>query len=257
MDLSVLLKTFADELEIVEYDETKTFAEVESFYKDIVLIVKKDETFLDESRVLFQRPLNSLNPEVVWKHLPISLFVSFTTGDIRDKLSSVLSIAKTFLSENPNAETDNISRILHDETAQSSIEQFIDYCTNTRIANVLNSILSDLDVSEFEHLLKTPAEFLTIARNPEHPIVKKFIQKFQSLLKQKVETGEISQNRIQEDIEGIKAKLISIFGGSLSEALGGRQSEVSSAVLTSNTPEARRQRMIARLQRKQREKTQR
>lgn len=257
MDISVLLKTFANELGIEEYDEAKTISEVETFYKDIIQIVQKNDAFLTESRVLFQRPLNTLSPEIVWKHLPMTIFVSFTTGDIREKLGSVLSIAKTFLSENPSDTTDDISRILNDENAQSSIEQFIDYCTNTRIAKVLNDILTDLDVSEFEPLLQNPSEFLEIARNPEHPIVQKFIQKFQALLKHKVECGEISQNRIQEEIEGIKAKLTSLFGSALTEALGGRRSDVSSAVLTSNTPEARRQRMIARLQRKQREKTQR
>jgi hypothetical protein len=217
--------------------------------------MQKNETFLSESRFLFQRPLNTLNADVVWKHLPMTVFVSFTTGDIREKLGSVLSIAKTFLSENPNDTTDEISRILHDENAQSSIEKFIDYCTNTRIAKVLNDILTNLDVSEFEPLLQNPREFLEIARNPEHPIVQKFIHKFQALLKQKVECGEITQKRIQEEIEGIKAKVTSLFGSALTEALGGRRSDVSSAILRSNTPEARRQRMIARLQRKHLEKT--
>jgi len=257
MDISVMLKTFASELGIDEYDETKTIEEIESFYKDVVRIVQKDETLLTGSSSLFQRPISTLDAETVWKHLPMCLFVSFATGDIREKLSSLLSVAKTFLSENPSTETDEISRILHDENTQSSIEQFIEYCTNTRIVKVLNDIFTNLDVSEFESLLKNPAEFLEIARNHEHPMVQKFIQKFHTLLKQKVERGEISQQRIQEDIEGIKAKLTGLFGSALTDALGGRRSEVSSTILTSNTPEARRQRMIARLQRKQREKTQR
>lgn len=257
MDLSVVLKTFADELGITEYDEAKTISEVESFYKDIVHIVQKNDAFLSASRFLFQRPLNTLNAEIVWKQLPTVLFLSFASGDIREKLGSVLSIAKTFLSDNPSDATDEISRILHDEKTQGSIEQFFDYCSNTRIAKVLDDILSNFDVSEFESFIQNPREFLEVARNPEHPVVQKFIHKFQGLLKQKVECGEISQNRIQEEIEGIKAKLTSLFGSALTDALGGRHSDVSSAVLTSNTPEARRQRMIARLQRKQREKTQR
>lgn len=257
MDIQNVLKVFAEELGISEYDIEKTIEEIEAFYPDIPSIIQKKDEFFNTERILFQQAINSLNRDVIWKHLPICMFLSFTSGNIKDKLSSILSIAKNFLSANQSEATDDISRILNDENAQSSIEEFIEFCTNTRIARVLNDILTNLDVTEFEHLLETPHEFLEIARNPEHPTVKKFIHKFQSLLKEKLERGEISQSRLQEDIEGIKAKLTSLFGSAITEALGGRGSDVPSSVLTSNTPEARRQRMIARLQRKQREKTQR
>jgi len=256
MDIQNVLKSFAGELGIADYDEAETIREIEALYPEIIAILQKKDDFFDKPRILFQQPINELNHDTIWKHLPICLFLSFTTGNFKNKLTSILSIAKNFLSSNPTESTDEISRVLNDENAQSSIEDFIEYCTNTRIAKVLNDILTNLDVTEFEHLLENPHEFLDIARNPDHPIVKKFILKFQSLLKQKVESGEISQNRIQEDVEGIKAKLTSVFGSAMSEALGGRRSDVSSTVLTANTPEARRQRMIARLQRKQREKTQ-
>jgi hypothetical protein len=257
MDIHAGLKAFADELGISEFDDAKTMDEIEALYSDIVLIIQKKNEFFDKPRVLFQREVNDLDHDVIWKHLPVCLFMSFASGNIKDKLGSLLSIVKNFLSENPSDATSEISRILTDENAQSSIEDFIEFCTNTRIAKVLNDILTNLDVSEFEGLLENPREFIEIARNPEHPIVKKFIQKFQNILKEKMERGEISQSKLQEDIEGIKAKLTGLFGNALTEALGGRGAEVPSAVLTSNSPEARRQRMLARLQRKQREKTQR
>jgi hypothetical protein len=257
MDIHAGLKAFADELGISEFDDAKTMDEIEALYSDIVLIIQKKNEFFDKPRVLFQREVNDLDHDVIWKHLPVCLFMSFASGNIKDKLGSLLSIVKNFLSENPSDATSEISRILTDENAQSSIEDFIEFCTNTRIAKVLNDILTNLDVSEFEGLLENPREFIEIARNPEHPIVKKFIQKFQNILKEKMERGEISQSKLQEDIEGIKAKLTGLFGNALTEALGGRGAEVPAAVLTSNSPEARRQRMLARLQRKQREKTQR
>lgn len=256
MDIKKTLKAFADELGIAEYDEDKALVELTNLYPEIVLIVKKDEEFFTKDHTLFGEAISELNHEVVWKHLPMCLFCSFTTGDIKEKLGSVISIAKNYLSANPNESTEEFSRILSDEKSQSSIQDFIEYCTNTRVAKVLNDILENLDVTEFEHLLENPQQFIEIARNPEHPMVQKFIHKFQSLLKQKVERGEISMNKVQEDIEGIKAKLTSLFGRSITEALGGRGADVPSSVLTANTPEARRQRMIARLQRKQREKTQ-
>ena len=256
MELPDVIRKFATDLSITEYDETSTIKELESLYSEIVLIVQKNDELFTKSHTLFGRSLSELDREVLWKHLPICLFASFTHGNFREKLDSLLNIAKNFLSANPSEGTDEISRILNDENAQSSIQEFIEYCTNTRIARVFNDILTNLDVSEFESLLENPQEFMDIARNPEHPMVKKFIQKFQNILRHKVECGEISQSRIQEDIEGIKIKLTSIFGNVLGEALGGRRADVPSAVLTSNSPEARRQRMLARLQRKHREKTQ-
>jgi len=256
MELSDVIKKFAEELTISEYNEEATTKELESLYSEIAMIVQKNEELFAKPYTLFQVPIAELNREIVWKHLPVCLFVSFTSGNFREKLDSLLSIAKNFFSNSGVEGADEISRILNDENSQGSIQEFIEYCTNTRIARVFNDILTNIDVSEFENILENPHEFMEIARNPEHPMVKKFIGKVQAMLKQKVECGEISQSRIQEDFEGIKIKLTSIFGNVVTEALGGRRAEVPSTVLNSNSPEARRQRMLARLQRKHREKTQ-
>jgi hypothetical protein len=45
-------------------------------------------------------------------------------------------VAKQFLSSNQVEGADEISRVLNDENAQSSIQEFIDFCSNTRIAKV-------------------------------------------------------------------------------------------------------------------------
>jgi len=248
------LKSFAEELSIVEYDIKEVSAEIEKLYPEILLIVQKNEEFFDKTYTLFNRPISVLNHEVVWNHLPMCIYTSFTTGDISEKVASLIELAKNYITANPSDKTDEISKILNDDTSQSSIKEFLDYCTNTRIAKVLNDILTNMDVSEYEYLLKAPEKFIEIARNPEHPLVQKFIHKFQTLLKERVQRGEITQNQLTQDVEGIKAKMIGIFGSALGDALGGNKSDVSSGVLLSNSPEARRQRMLARLQKKQREK---
>ena len=57
------------------------------------------------------------------------------------------------------------------------------------------------------------------------------------------------------EIEAIKAKVMSLFGNVFNDALGGRrQGNVPAAAIMGNSPEARRQRMIARMQRKLQEK---
>lgn len=248
------IKSFAEELSIVEYDIASVSAEIEKLYPEILLIVQKNEEFFDKKYFLFNRPISVLNREMIWNHLPMCIYTSFTTGDISEKVASLIELAKSYITANPSEKTDEISKILNDETSQSSIKEFLDYCTNTRIAKVLNDILTNMDVSEYEYLLKAPEKFIEIARNPEHPLVQKFIHKFQTLLKERVQRGEITQNQLTQDVEGIKAKLVGVFGSALGDALGGNKSEVSSGVLLSNSPEARRQRMLARLQKKQREK---
>jgi len=248
------LKSFAEELSIVEYDIKEVSAEIEKLYPEILLIVQKNEEFFDKKYFLFNRPISVLNHEVVWNHLPMCIYTSFTTGDISEKVASLIELAKNYITANPSDKTDEISKILNDDNSQSSIKEFLDYCTNTRIAKVLNDILTNMDVSEYEYLLKAPEKFIEIARNPEHPLVQKFIHKFQTLLKERVQRGEITQNQLTQDVEGIKAKLVGLFGSALGDALGGNKSDVSSGVLLSNSPEARRQRMLARLQKKQREK---
>ena len=87
--------------------------------------------------------------------------------------------------------------------------------------------------------------------------MKKCIGAVQKQLQSKLQRGELTQQQLQGDIEGLKLKVQGLFGNVLNESLlGGRRADVPSTVLMSNSPEARRQRMLARLQRKQREKTQ-
>ena len=91
-------------------------------------------------------------------------------------------------------------------------------------------------------------------KDPNNPLVKKFINKIQNLIKSKLESGQITQTQIQGEIEAIKNKVTSLFGNVFNDMLGGTRSEVPSSVLMGNSPEARRQRMLARLQKKQRDK---
>ena len=74
------------------------------------------------------------------------------------------------------------------------------------------------------------------------------------MLKDKMKRGELTQHQITSEVEAIKAKVTSIFGNIFNEAMGLNRGETPAAVLVGNSPEARRQRMLARLQKKQRDK---
>jgi hypothetical protein len=140
------------------------------------------------------------------------------------------------------------------------MQEVFDYVTNLRSAKVFVDILEEIDFTTIGIPLDNPADMMAMARNPEHPAIKKAIARIQGILAHKMERGEITQTQLMNDIEGIKLKVRGMFGDAFNEAmgLGGRaRGDVPAAVMTSSSPEARRQRMLARLQRKQREKTQR
>jgi hypothetical protein len=91
-------------------------------------------------------------------------------------------------------------------------------------------------------------------KDPENPVVKTMMSKVHGMIEEKMKRGEINQQVIIQEVETIKAKAIGLFGNIFNDALGGRKSDVPSTVLMGNSPEARRQRMIARMQRKLHEK---
>ena len=117
------------------------------------------------------------------------------------------------------------------------------------------NIIETIDIGSLDIRLDDPTKLVEMVRNPDNPVMQKCIETVQRALKQKLERGEFTQHQLHSDIEGVKAKVQSLFGNMFTEALGGRRADVPSAVMMSNSPEARRQRMLARLQRKQQEKT--
>jgi hypothetical protein len=237
---------------------TDPSAELQALLPAVLDIFTKKDTFFDEPRVLFGVSLNDANHEVVWTHLPGAVLEFLTSKDIKELLNIVLSVAKEYMTANPREETDEISRLLNGPS--TGIQEFLDYCGDTQLARVLQDLITTLDVTEFDdevnRLLANPQEMVAVLRNPEHLLVKNIIHKLQTAMKENVRTGRITQHQIAEDVEGIKAKATGLFGSMFNSVLGGERSEVPSAVLLSNSPEARRQRMVARLQKKHREKNQ-
>lgn len=268
MEASVIFKTFLDELhtafpDIVvlhEIDIETTVQTIETeFFPEVMRIIQKDSTFFTEkTRSLMNVNLSSLwtldtttdtTREVIWKHLHLCLFASFLHGDIKEKIGTIMSTFKGLW----KGKDDEISRILNDENSEGHIKALIDYVSGTRLAKLFMDVVEQLDVSEFELNFSNPTELIDVLKNTEHPTMKKIVSKIQGLLQQKLQSGAITQAQIQSEVEGIKARIQSTFGNVFNEALGGSSgsSGVSSSVLLGNSPEARRQRMLARLQKRQ------
>lgn len=236
--------------------------ELEAFYPHILSIVQKSHDFFVEERSLFGANLSlafdscsSLRDDI-WKHLQMCIIASFMTGDVKQKFGTILSTAKSLWSA--SGQTNNeVDAILNDESTEANLQELFDFVTNLRTAKVFMEILEEIDVPSLGITLDNPMEVLEIIRNQNHPTMQKCIHAIQRVLKQKAECGQLTQQQLTGDIEAVKLKVQSLFGNMFNEALGGRRSDVSASVMMSNNPEARRQRMLARLQRKQREKTQR
>jgi hypothetical protein len=139
---------------------------------------------------------------------------------------------------------------------QNHFKEILDYLQETRLAKLFTSLIESINLDEFVDDLdfENPTQIFEMFKNPEHPTMKKMINKVKDEVEKRVQRGELTQNQIIAEVEGIKQKIQSIFGNVVNEMLGGRRGETPSSVLIGNSPEARRQRMLARLQKKQRNK---
>jgi hypothetical protein len=151
-----------------------------------------------------------------------------------------------------NSEGGRISKILEDSESSGRLKEVIDFVLETRIAKMFMEIVEQFDPADIN--FENPQELMDMLKNPEHPTVQKIVSKVQGIIKEKIRHGSITQNQLVQEIEAIKAKVTSIFGNMFNDALGMPRGETPSTVMLGNSPEARRQRMLARLQKKVRDK---
>lgn len=237
-----------------------------TFVPQCIKIVKKDESFFTESdRILFGVNLSSAwkaegitdeTKAAIWNHILTSMISCLFHGDIKKKIETFISAAKSMWSGSTDEKSKEISRILEDKASESRIQEFIEYLLNTRLAKTFVKIVEEFDFSDLDFKIDNADSLMTMIQNPEHPTIKALTTKIGNILQEKMRRGEFTQNQIVTEIESIKAKAVSIFGSVFEDALGigNAGAGTPSAVLMGNSPEARRQRMIARLQKKQQKK---
>jgi hypothetical protein len=228
MDPTETLTTFLTELR-TSYPETVfqdvnvdiNIGELEAMYPHTMRILQRDPEFFSTNELtLFGVRLDELDSdESIWKHLHLSLMSSVFHGDMKEKMGKLLNTAKTLWSSSgqTNAEVD---RILNNEHAEDHFQEVFDYITNLRSAKIFLEILEEVDVPSLGLSVDNPTQLVEIFRNPEHPTIQRAIQTVQRILKQKLERGQLTQNQLMNDVEGIKTKIQSLFGNILGEALG-------------------------------------
>ena len=192
--------------------------------------------------------------ETLWTYIRMFLVCSYLGSDIMETVKGLWS------KMSGQTSTDEVDDILKDETTQSGIQDLLETLKDTRIfklgmevmenLNVESLGLGDIDFSDIGGLIE-------MVKNPEHPVTKRAISAVQKLIEQKMRTGSLKKEDFIREIEMLKEKFKHSLGRLFKkeffgEAAGGTgdRPPPSAAELTSNHPEARRARMLARLQRK-------
>jgi hypothetical protein len=260
MDANGIFKQFTVDIfpeETIEVNTDSAVTEFEAFYPHISLIIQKDSSFFNEDRTVFGRNLSKLEEskrDLIFKNLLPCMIASFFHGDIKQKVGKISEIIKNLWNAS-GQKNDAVTNILNDEASEGRFKDILDFILKSRLVKIFTSLMESFDMSEFELNVEDPAELIEMIKNPENPAIKKIITKIQNTIKDKIRKGEFDQNTIANEIEAIKAKVMSLFGNIFNDALGGRrQGNLPAAAIMGNSPEARRQRMVARLQRKLQEK---
>lgn len=270
MDTKTIFSDFVKEVQTafpdVTFDVSDNIEEAVSdietkFFPHILKVIKREPEFFSESRMILGINVSHLwslsdtdeKCAMLWKNVLLCMVGSLLHGDIRNKFSKILDIAKSVWNGS-GQQNDEITRILNDDASESRLKEIFDYVMGTRIAKIFMEIVESFNPSELDFDINSPEQFMEIIQNPEHPIIQSTIEKLKRTLTQKLQQGNFTQQQFQREIETIKAKITSVFGGMFNDMLGGNRAAVPSSVLMSNSPEARRQRMMARLQKKVRDR---
>jgi hypothetical protein len=241
------------------FDVEKTIKEIETnFFPHVMPIIQKNSTFFDEPRRLFGIDLSDIwiadgitekSKECIWKHLQSCLVASFLHGDMKDKLTSILELAKNVLGDRHAG----ITNILNDEGSQEKIKKIIEFISETRTAKAIMKVVESIDLSELNVEFETPEELMAILQNPEHPAIQSMMTKIRTIFKEKINHGQLTQHVMMTEIEEIKSMAIGLFGDSIYEMMGIPKKPKAERPVV-NTPAGRAQYMRDRLRRKLEEK---
>jgi hypothetical protein len=192
-----------------------------------------------------------------WGKLRMALLYSILHGNPKEKFGAIFEQLKGAL---PGGRQDEVMSILEDEETQNSLKEILDLVMNTRLISVVGDLVQSIKFEDLDINLEDPDELIRLMKNPhDSDALKEIMRRAQEILKDRVESGKINQQELIREIEMLRAKMTSAFGKYMNEMVVGQREQPAtgntSRQILSNSPEARRARMLARLQRKQQEKS--
>lgn len=227
----------------------------DTFLPHALRVLKKDNTLLAEVDLFPGVKVPWTGSEEEWSMLNMAILYAVLHGDPKEKFGKIFEAVKGVL---PGG-SDEISSILDDEETKNSFQEILELVMNTRLASIMGDIANSIRYDDLELDFENPEKILELLRNPqESPAIKVMTERAQEALKERIESGKINQQELVREIEMLRAKFQSSFGKYLNEMIvgdaGGGTTGNTAAQILSNHPEARRARMMARLQKKQKEK---
>ena len=230
----------------------------DAFLPHVLRVLKKDNTLLAEVDLFPGVRVPWEGTEQEWSLLNMALMHSVLHGDPKEKFGRILETVKGLI-PGGDASSDEISRILEDEETQSSFQEILELVMNTRLSSLMGDIAQSVNYDDLDLDFENPEKILEMLRNPqESPVLQELMDRAKMIMEDRIKSGKINQQELVREIEMIRAKFQSSFGKYLNEMIvgdaGGGTTGNTSAQILSNSPEARRARMLARLQKKQKEK---
>ena len=230
----------------------------DTFLPHLLRVLQKDNTLFSEVEVFPGVKVEWTGDEKEWKLVHMALLYSVLHGNPQEKFGKILESVKSMI-PGGSAQADEISKILEDEENQSSFQEILELVMNTRLASILGDIAQSVKFDDLGIDFENPEQLLNMMRNPqESPVLQELMDRAKMILEDRIKSGKINQQELVREIEMIRAKFQSSFGKYLNEMIvgdaGGGTTGNTSAQILSNSPEARRARMLARLQKKQKEK---
>lgn len=218
----------------------------------VLRVIQKDNALLGEVEIFPGMKVPWTGSEEEWSLLQTALIYAVLHGDPKDKFGKILESVKSMF---PGSHADELDSILNDEETKDSLKEMLDLIVNTRLAGLVGEIAQSISLDDLGIDLENPDQLMEILRNPqENPVLKEMMERAQAILEDRIRTGKINQQEIAREVETIRAKFQSSFGRYLNQMIVGDEGNTTgntAAQILSNHPDARRARMLARLQRKQ------
>ena len=237
----------------------EVFSHVEdTLLPHLLRILKKDNTLFAEIELFPGVKVPWEGTEKEWSLVNMALLYSVLHGDPKEKFGKIFETIKGLV-PGGSAQADEIAGILDNEETKSSFQEILDLVMNTRLASLVGDIAQSVTYEDLDLDFNEPEKILAMLRNPqESPVLQELMDRAKMVMEDRIKSGKINQQELVREIEMIRAKFQSSFGKYLNEMIvgdaGGGTTGNTSQQILSNTPEARRARMLARLQKKQKEK---
>jgi hypothetical protein len=224
----------------------------------LLRVLQKDDTLMTEVELFPGIKVEWTGNEETWKKLHMALLYSVLHGDPKEKFGKIFDAIKSLV-PGGSAQSDEFEKILEDEDTKSSMSEILELIMGTRLMSLVGEVVSTVKFDDLDLSFDDPEKLMAMMRNPqESEALKELMDRAKMILEDKVKSGKINQQELAKEVEVIRAKFQSSFGKYLNEALlgeetGPRTGNTAQQILSGH-PDARRARMMARLQRKQQEK---